>query len=355
MSKTTRSLMSGEASYGEQLLNADQRAEADAMIRETCLGLGWPSLAERLKLPHRSGFIIYHVPGIAARALGCEPSAAAGAVMHVLTAAFKMIDWLLDEEDWPDMESEGEGRLANTAQAATAVAFRLVDHVSEDERVRLSLRRELEAMILPFCLAQDGSVCPERSQEVYWRTVDGTTGSLFSFGLSLGAQAVCGPQGAGWAAKFAPLGLGLARLLQVNDDLADAIKTPQEPDWTGRTLNLTILYAETADHPEREVFRDRLHDGSAFAEMGEMIDILFRSGAVSFSALSLISQYQKACAEVAAVAPPDSTPFEKTLKHLVAPSLFLLEEVTGEAADHYLTMDIPAFLEKASRFERAAR
>ncbi|MEJ2028128.1 MAG: hypothetical protein P8X52_12020, partial [Limibacillus sp.] len=225
MSKTTRSLMSGETSYGEQLLNADQRAEADAMIRETCLGLGWPSLAERLKLPHRSGFIIYHVPGIAARALGCEPSAAAGAVMHVLTAAFKMIDWLLDEEDWPDMESEGEGRLANSAQAATAAAFRLVDQVSEDERVRLSLRRELEAMILPFCLAQDGSVCPERSQEVYWRTVDGTTGSLFSFGLSLGARAVCGPESAGWAAKFAPLGLGLARLLQVNDDLTDAIKT----------------------------------------------------------------------------------------------------------------------------------
>ena len=108
MAATSEGRLGGEDGYGEQLLSADQRAAADSMIREACEDLGWPALAERLFLPHRSGFIIYHVPGIAARALGHEPSAAAGAVMHVLTASFKMIDWLLDEEDWPEKETEGD-------------------------------------------------------------------------------------------------------------------------------------------------------------------------------------------------------------------------------------------------------
>jgi len=355
MAATSEGRLGGEDGYGEQLLSADQRAAADSMIREACEDLGWPALAERLFLPHRSGFIIYHVPGIAARALGHEPSAAAGAVMHVLTASFKMIDWLLDEEDWPEKETEGEGRLANSAQAVTAVAFRLIDRVSEEEAVRLSIRRELEAMMLPFCWAQNGSVNPERRQDVYWRTVNGTTGSLFCFGLSLGAQAAAGPEGALWAPKLSPLGFGLARLLQINDDLKDAIKTPEEPDWTGRTLNLAILYAEAVEHPGREKLRRCVAEGRALAEIDEMIEILFQSGAVSFCTLSFIGQYQKALADLAAAAPPDPTPFERTLRHLVAPGLFLLEEATGKTADHYLTMDIAAFLERGGALEMNRR
>ncbi len=349
MSDDSETRLGGEKGYGEKLLNAAQRAEADAMIREVCSELGWPDLAERLLLPHRSGFIIYHVPGIAARALGQEPSPVAAAVMHVLTASFKMVDWLLDEEDWPQKSEEGVGGAANKAQAATAVALRLLDRVDGDEALRLSLRRDLEAMMLPFCLAQDGSVRPERKQEVYWRTVDGTTGSLFSYGLGLGAKAVAGSGGEQWAHKLAPLGRGLARLLQINDDLKDAIKTPEEPDWTGRTLNLTILYAETVEHPDQEIFCRRLKEGSALSDISEMIDILFRSGAVSFSTLSFIGQYQKALTDLAAADPPDRTPFERTLRHLVAPGLYLLEEATGKVADHFLTMDIEAFLSRGGQ------
>ena len=336
---------SGEPSesYALKLLSVEEREEADSLIRAACTELGWADLAGRLVLPARDGFIIYHIPGIAARSLGRAPSPAAAAVMHVLTASFKMIDWLLDEEDWPERESEGPGPLANRAQAATVVAFRLLDAAAESPEAALRLRQEMEAMTLPFCLAQQGSVRPQRHQEVYWRTVDGTTGALFSFGLSLGAQASGHPDGIPWGKRLAPLGLGLARLLQINDDLKDAIKTPEEPDWSGRTLNLAILYAETADHPERDRFRAALAEGRALTEVEEMIEILFRSGAVSFCTASFIAQYQEALKELERIAPPDQEAARRSLRHLVAPALYLLEEATGAVADDFLKADLSQF------------
>ena len=87
---------------------------------------------------------------------------AAAAVMHVLTMAFKMVDRLLDEEDWPEKESEGAGPLANRAQASIAVACSLIDLIEGDQALHLALRRDVESMMLPFCLAQQGSVRPKR-------------------------------------------------------------------------------------------------------------------------------------------------------------------------------------------------
>src|SRR5204863_239074 len=52
------------------------------------------------------------------------------------------------------------------------------------------------------------------------------------------------------------LGCVLGRLIQVSDDMNDALQVPAGADWQRRANNLPILYAMTAEHPERARFLD---------------------------------------------------------------------------------------------------
>jgi geranylgeranyl pyrophosphate synthase len=79
-------------------------------------------------------------------------------------------------------------------------------------------------------------------------------------------------------------------LIQVEDDLNDALKTPANADWHEGRNNLLVLYASTVDHSERDRFialRQHIDDPEALAEAQQ---ILIRSGAVSYAMYNMMQR-----------------------------------------------------------------
>ena len=317
-------------------------AAANELIQQATAELGWPELGPLLKIKEQPGFAIWHVPGLAEKSLGAAPSAPPIAMLGVLTAAFKMVDCLLDGERPPPWAEQSPGHLANSAQAATATALHLTGRLAGADHSGLKLRQRCEAMIAEFCRAQSTSVQPPLEETAYWRLVDGTTGRLFRFGLLLGADSVEGIESADWQDRLAPLASSLARLLQINDDLTDAIKTPEEPDWSGRSLNLAILYARTMPHAGRDEFNARMEEGSALQVSDRMIEMLFSSGAISFCTACFLAEYRVALDRLRGAGLPDPGPFESTFQGLLSPAIFFLREAAGDEASAILERELPA-------------
>ena len=71
-------------------------------------------------------------------------------------------------------------------------------------------------------------------------------------------------------------------MVQIHDDLSDAMAAPANPDWMLGRASLPILFAQVVDHPEQERFlalRKAIPDPDALAEAQA---ILIRCGAVSY-------------------------------------------------------------------------
>ncbi len=127
-------------------------------------------------------------------------------------------------------------------------------------------------------------------EEAYWQVVRQETPPLFGCALELGA--LCGGAEPELAAHLGELGVGLGEIIQISDDLGDAMARPAAPDWQRRWTNLPILYARQAAHPERErfaVLHDRAEDPEALAEAQA---ILVRSGAVSYAAYKILHAHE---------------------------------------------------------------
>jgi len=78
------------------------------------------------------------------------------------------------------------------------------------------------------------------------------------------------------AVSLRGLGILIGEIVQISDDLSDAFQTPASPDWTQGRPSLPILYASTADHPDRARFMDLLLQGDDPQALREAQQILVK-------------------------------------------------------------------------------
>src|SRR6185369_12558508 len=214
---------------------------------------------------------------IACRAVGGSEEAVipAAAATFCALASIHLVDDMLDDDPAGDYHRLGVGNTANLALAFQAAGHRVLD----DPRFDNSVRSE--------------------SQPLF--------GGAFYLGARLGGAA------AEVASQMETLGGLIGLFIQVSDDLGDSLKTPAGADWNRRFNNLAILYALTADHPEREAFdRASANAGDAKA-LEEAQKILLRSGAVSYCALKLIELSRQARELLAEIPLHSAEPIEHLL------------------------------------------
>jgi geranylgeranyl pyrophosphate synthase len=123
----------------------------------------------------------------------------------------------------------------------------------------------------------------------------------------------------------------LGRLIQVSDDVTDALETPAKADWKKRGNNLPILYAMTACHGEREDFLRLSAQADDPEALAAAQKILLRSGAISYCTYKLI-EFSREAQELFARIPlrrPERV--ARLVDHHVAPLHRLLESVGVEA------------------------
>lgn len=231
--------------------------------------------------PHPT--VCWNYAPLACRAVGgrAEEALPAAVAIFCMLAAIHLVDDMLDEDPSGTHHRIGPGRAANAALSFQAVATNVVTEAGLSPSVEHDLQRWLADMSMETALAQHRDLTPCQSEDEYWTVVDAKTPPLFRCALAMGAR--LGGASTAAAEAVGTLGHALGRLIQISDDLRDALETPASADWDRPRNNLALLYASEAPHAQREAFLERLsqipESPTALAEAQAM---LFASGAGSY-------------------------------------------------------------------------
>jgi len=292
---------------------------------------GWPEILGLIeRVGHREGISVWDYPEASCCAVGGTEAAAlpAAAAVFCSLISIHLVDDMLDDEPYGDFRRLGTGQAANLALAFQAAGHRLLSHSSLDRRLSAAAQGILSRMALGTAYGQGLDAREARNEEEYWQIVEAKTPPLFGAAFEIGALLGGAPPET--VEILERIGRILGRLIQVSDDLSDALQTPAKVDWHKPKNNLAILYALTAQHPARERFRELVaHTGDPEA-LAEAHQILLKSGSVSYCTFKMIEFCQNA-QELLDDAPlHDPEPVAKVLRLNVKPIYRLLETVGVE-------------------------
>lgn len=288
-------------------------------------------------------------PALACEALGGEPEHTLPAAIAIFASlgAIHLFDDMLDQDPRGLHVELGHGIVANLAACLQAAAHRAIAQAELAPHVAAAMQARLAAMTMATCLAQHRDTSPCADEDAYFRVIDSKTPPLFSCALALGALHAGGdPE---LVERVGALGHEHGRMIQISDDLKDALEVPPTPDWQRPTNNLALLYAATAEHAERERFGELLarlrtpdpaHDAPLLVEAQQ---IVWRCGAAAYCIYHMIAAHQRALASLDALALPDPTPLRRLLASPMQPVLAILRRAGVESPEQVLARQVPSW------------
>lgn len=267
---------------------------------------------------------VWEYPLLACRAVGGDEEAAlpAAAAIYCSLAAIHLVDDLLDEDPRGTYRRLGAGRAANLALALQGAGHRLLDEAPAPAETRALLQASLARMAMATAYGQSLDSQEVGDEEGYWRVVAAKTPPLFGSALFLGAVAGGAPRAL--AERLEEVGGIIGRLVQVSDDLADAMQTPAGADWQRPGNNLAILYALTSEHGEREALARLVAQVADAGCLERAQRILLQCGAVSYCAFRLLELADQARARLAEIPLADPSPLTGLLDEHLRPLANLL-------------------------------
>jgi geranylgeranyl pyrophosphate synthase len=289
--------------------------EIKAKLRAMAEMKSWPELAAMIERPvHRESASAWDYPILACQAVGGHPETALPGATAVFCAmiSIHLVDDMLDDDPAGDYHRLGTGIVANLALAFQAVGHRALANSTVPSEVRLQTQQLFTEMMLATSLGQHLDSEGAQSESDYWRIVESKTPPLFAAALEIGA--LLGGAAMDVATDLGQLGSCLGRLVQVSDDLSDALATPARPDWSRPRFCLPILYGLTADHADRDELERlcrRVSDPGALAAAQK---ILLQSGAVSYCVFKLVETSDEIRRRVSEISLVDSGPIERLIE-----------------------------------------
>lgn len=296
----------------------------------------WPELLSLIERERQSARPCWEFTLDACEAVGglrSEAEAGASVVFCVLQS-IHLVDDLLDDDPEGLYHQVGPAATANMALAFQSVAGALLGECHLGREAECAAHLRLAATCLGTAFGQMLDSCDVEGEAAYWRVVRLKTPPLFSFALFLGA--LIGGATADRATEVAALGESLGEIIQISDDLHDALAKPAAPDWQRKATNLPILYASTADHAERQAFLALVPDVANSETLERAQDILVRSGAFSFCAYRLIQAYRQARQQIDRLSLQRLDAMINLFEHYLRPLRRLLRAVGVEEAEALL-------------------
>ncbi len=212
-----------------------------------------------------------------------------------LQISILLIDDMLDEDPRGEHQRSGHAAAANLAAAFQAAGLALIAGCGAQAERRAAALATLNEMVLATAIGQHLDVQNPADEADYWRMVRLKSGPYHAAGLKVGALlAGAAPQVGEQIWEF---GCVYGELVQIHDDLKDALAVPANPDWTQGRLPLPLLYAHLVDYPERERFAELRANAADPEALAEAQSILIRCGAVAYCIDQLLrrSQTARAC------------------------------------------------------------
>ena len=284
----------------------------------------WPQMAGVFERAGDKPRPDWDLPLLACRAVGGDPSLATpgAAAVACLYISIILVDDMLDGDPRGEHLRIGSGPTANLALAFQAAAFRIVEGATIGDASRAAVAAVLARLALATAFGQHLDVQNPTGEENYWRVVRAKSTPFYSAALQVGA--LLGGASAQVAEGLRGLGALIGEAVQVYDDLLDALESPANPDWTQGRANLPILYARTADHPERARFLEIMYQISDPEILREAQEILIRCEAVSYCAYHLARRHRQARRLLAQLSLADPVPMLDLLAQQAHPLAALL-------------------------------
>ena len=290
----------------------------------------WPEMASIFEQAENKPRPDWNLPLLACQAVGGDaslvtPGAAAIACLQV---SIILVDDMLDEDPQGEHLRRGSGPTANLALAFQAAAFRVVEQAAVSADRRAAVAASLAWLALATALGQHWDTQNLRGEENYWKVVRAKSTPFYGAALHVGA--LLGNASAEVAAGLRDLGVLIGEVVQIRDDLLDAFETPANPDWIQGRANLPILYARTANHPDRARFVDLLPRIDGPQALREAQQILIGCGAVSYCAYHLVKRHREAQRLLDSIPLADPTPMTDLLARQAQPVVKLLQSSGAE-------------------------
>jgi len=269
-------------------------------------------------------------PLIACRAVGGKPDTAVcgAAAIACMYLSIILVDDMLDEDPRGEYHRSGAGPTANLALAFQATAFRVVEQTTAGLECRAAVLASLACLALSTALGQHLDTQNLDGEGNYWRVVRAKSTPFYGAALHVGA--LLGGATQEVAEQLRSLGVLLGEVIQIHDDLLDTFQTPASPDWMQGRPSLPILYARTADHPDRLRFVELLPQVGDPRLLREAQQILIRSGAVSYCTYHLVERHRQAQRLLAQISFVDPSAISVLLGQLMQPLIALLRTVGAD-------------------------
>lgn len=203
-----------------------------------------------------------------------------------------LVDDMLDADPRGEYHRVGMPAAANMASAFQAAGLEAIAYSEAEPGAKMMALRSMNRMTLTTTLGQSWDVqCPTDEAE-FWRVVKTKSSPFFGAALEIGA--ILGGASAEVAGRLNELGRLYGEMIQIHDDLHDAMETPANPDWTSGRSSLPLLFAQVVDHPDRQRFLELRKEASNPEKLAEAQTILIRCGAISYGVDQLVGRYQHA-------------------------------------------------------------
>lgn len=292
----------------------------------------WPELSQFFDHMGNNKNPDWELPLKVCTALGGDPAAVipGAAALACLQLSIILVDDMLDNDPRGVHTRLGHGITSNLAFAMQSAAFRLVNQTPVSDAQRNALTKCLAQMALETAQGQHLDVQNLSGEENYWRVVQAKSTPFYGACYQVGA--ILGGGDAEQIGRFYELGKLTGEIIQLDDDLTDAFQKPANADWYEGRNNLLVLYASTADHPQREEFLALLSQIGDAAALDAAQKILISSGAVSYCAYQMIERHRAVQQMLQNMNLPNPQPLEEILNTFSA-SLVEFLRLSGLAID----------------------
>jgi len=197
-----------------------------------------------------------------------------------------LVDDMLDADPRGEYHHCGMPATANMACAFQAAGLEAIGCSEAESSAKMMALRTMNRMTLTTSLGQSWDVQCPADEAAFWRVVK-TKSSPF-FGTALEVGALLGGGSAEVAGRLNELGRLYGEMIQIHDDLNDALEVPANPDWTSGRSSLPLLFAQVVDHPDRQRFLELRKEASKPEKLAEAQTILIRCGAISYGIDQLV-------------------------------------------------------------------
>ena len=253
------------------------------------------------------------------------PVVAAIAALHT---SIIMVDDLLDQDGHFKSLGMNDGDVSDLAQGLAFAGLNAILHSSIKPNSKDLIVNNLTRMMVQTAMGQYGDAHHQiQNENEYWQNVRAKSSPFFASVFYAGALA--GGAAEDTADKFSQIGGLYGEMIQIHDDLKDALQTPAAQDWAEGHTCLPILFASHINHSEKGRFLALRPFINQSDNLLDAQNILLRCGAVSYCTQQLIKRHKQTQLILDGMDIPNRDPMEGVFKKMMEPVFQLYGKISA--------------------------